>query len=110
MMRRILVDSARAKSTRKHGGTDRKVALDEVAIICPERGKELLALDDALERLATLNVRQSRVIELRYFAGLSETEIGEILHVSARTVRQDWSLARVWLYRELHHSGARDDT
>ena len=105
IMRRILVDSARAKSNRKHGGTDRKVALDEVAIVSPERGKELLALDDALERLAALNVRQSRVVELRYFGGLSETEIGAILQVSARTVRQDWSLARVWLYRELDRGG-----
>jgi RNA polymerase sigma factor (TIGR02999 family) len=105
IMRRILVDSARAKSNHKRGGTHRKLALDEVAIISPDRGKELLALDDALERLATLNVRQSRVVELRYFGGLSETEIGAILQVSARTVRQDWSLARVWLYRELDHGG-----
>ncbi|MDQ6675853.1 MAG: sigma-70 family RNA polymerase sigma factor [Acidobacteriota bacterium] len=108
IMRRILVDLARAKRNQKHGGRERRLGLDEVAIISPERGRELLALDEALDRLAALSLRQSRVVELRYFGGLSETEIAEVLKISTRTVRQDWSLGRAWLYRELGHAGGRD--
>jgi RNA polymerase sigma factor (TIGR02999 family) len=105
IMRRVLVDLARAKRNRKHGGAERRLSLDEVAIVSAGRSEDLLDLDEALARLAALNVRQSRVVELRYFGGLNETEIGEVLKVSARTVRQDWSLARVWLYRELSKGG-----
>ncbi len=110
IMRRILVDLARAKRNLKHGGEVRHIALDQVAIISRDRSAELLALDEALERLAALSLRQSRVVELRYFGGLSETEIGEVLKVSERTVRQDWKLARVWLYRELGRGEVRSDT
>ncbi|MDQ2840223.1 MAG: sigma-70 family RNA polymerase sigma factor [Acidobacteriota bacterium] len=109
IMRRILVDLARVKCNLKHGGAERHVVLDEAAIVSPERSLELLAVDEALERLAALSLRQSRVVELRYFGGLSETEIAEVLRISERTVRQDWSLARVWLYRELSHCGVRVD-
>ncbi len=109
IMRRILVDAARVKRNRKHGGAEKQLALDEVAIVSPEPSVELVALDEALERLAALNVRQSRVVELRYFGGLSEEEIAGVLRVSSRTVRQDWSVARVWLYRELRDSGVRGD-
>jgi RNA polymerase sigma factor (sigma-70 family) len=70
-----------------------------------ERLTELLAIDEALDRLAILSQRQSQVVELRYFAGLSEMEISEVLKISDRTVRQDWNLARAWLYRELSHPG-----
>jgi RNA polymerase sigma factor (sigma-70 family) len=76
--------------------------------VSPESSDDLLALDEALQRLATLNARQSRVVELRYFGGLNEEEVAEVLKVSSRTVRTDWSLARAWLYRELS-SGGRDD-
>lgn len=109
IMRRILVDLARAKRNRKRGGAEQEIALDEAAIVSPQPSPELLALDEALERLAALSTRQGRVVELRYFGGLNETEIAEVLKVSTRTVRQDWSLAQVWLYRELRNSGVPGD-
>lgn len=101
-MRRILVDLARAKHNLKRGGQALRVSLDEAQISAPERGADLLSLDDALARLATLNPRQGQVVELRYFGGLTEQEVSEVLKVSPRTVRSDWSLARAWLYRELN--------
>src|SRR6266436_9030203 len=109
IMRRILVDFARAKQNLKRGGGAQQVTLDEGLVISPESGADLLALDEALERLALLNERQSRVVELRYFGGLNEDEVAEALKVSARTVRSDWSLARAWLYRELSRGGNDDD-
>ncbi len=108
IMRRILVDFARAKQNLKRGGGEQQVTLDEGLVISPESGADLLALDEALERLALLNERQSRVVELRYFGGLNEDEVAEALKVSARTVRSDWSLARAWLYRELSRGGNDD--
>jgi RNA polymerase sigma factor (TIGR02999 family) len=108
IMRRILVDFARARHNLKRGGGARQVSLDEALLLSPERGADILALDEALERLAFLNPRQSRVVELRYFGGLSEDEAAGVLEVSPRTVRQDWSLARAWLYRELSR-GVNDD-
>jgi len=108
-MRRILVDLARARHNVKRGRGAQQVSLDEALVVSPERGADLLALDEALSRLATLNPRQSQVVELRYFGGLTEDEVAEVLTVSPRTVRSDWSLARVWLYRELS-SGVDDDT
>jgi RNA polymerase sigma factor (TIGR02999 family) len=108
IMRRILVDFARAKQNLKRGGGARQVTLNEGLVFTPESGADLLALDEALERLALLNARQSKVVELRYFGGLSEEEVAVVLKVSSRTVRTDWSLARAWLYRELRR-GARDD-
>jgi RNA polymerase sigma factor (TIGR02999 family) len=108
IMRRILVDFARSKQNLKRGGGVRKVTLNEVLEITSDGGAEMLALDEALDRLAQLNPRQSRVVELRYFGGLKEDEIGEVLKISERTVRQEWSLARAWLYRELKH-GVADD-
>jgi len=108
IMRRILVDFARAKQNLKRGGGAQQVTLDEGLVISPESGADLLALDEALERLALLNERQSRVVELRYFGGLNEDEVAEALKVSARTVRSDWSLARAWLYRELSRGGNDD--
>ena len=101
-MRRILVDLARAKHNLKRGGQALRVSLDEAQISAPERGADLLSLDDALARLATLNPRQGQVVELRYLGGLTEQEVSEVLKVSPRTVRSDWSLARAWLYRELN--------
>ena len=101
VMRRILVDFARARQNIKRGGGARPVSLDDAIIAAPERGADLLALDEALERLTTISPRQSRVIELRYFGGLTEDEVAAVLDVSQRTVRNDWGLARAWLYREL---------
>jgi len=108
IMRHILVDFARARRNLKRGGGARQVTLNEGLVISPESGADLLALDEALDKLAGLNPRQSRVVELRYFGGLNEDEAAETLSVSSRTVRHDWSLARAWLYRELN-TGASDD-
>ena len=101
LMRRILVDLARAKQNLKRGGGALRVSLDEALAVSPERGADLLALDEALDRLAALTPRQAQVVELRYFGGLTEEEVSEVLKISTRTVRSDWSLARARLYREL---------
>ena len=103
LMRRILVDFARARRNRKRGGDAAPVSLDEALTIGPERDAELVALDDALTDLAKLDERRSKVVELRFFGGLSETEIAEVLQVSPRTVSGDWHLARAWLLQELSH-------
>ncbi|QQS49383.1 MAG: sigma-70 family RNA polymerase sigma factor [Acidobacteriota bacterium] len=108
LMRRILVDFARQRQNLKRGGGAQQVSLDEAMVIAPERGADLIALDDALTRLAELNGRQAQVVELRYFGGLSEEESAEALKVSLRTVQRDWNLARLWLYRELRQEGADD--
>jgi RNA polymerase sigma factor (TIGR02999 family) len=108
IMRRILVDFARARQNLKRGGEALQVTLDEDLVVSPESGADLLALDEALGRLAVLNQRQSQVVELRYFGGLNEEETAEVLKVSPRTVRSDWSLARAWLYRELSRGGSDD--
>ena len=108
IMRRILVDFARARQNLKRGGGALQVTLDEGLVVSPESGLDLLALDEALEKLASLNPRQSKVVELRYFGGLKEEELAEALNVSPRTIRHDWSVARAWLYRELRHGGSDD--
>ena len=102
MMRRILVDLARARHNLKRGGWAPQVSLDGVLVASPERDDDMLALDEALKRLAALNPRQSQVVELRYFGGLTDEQVGQVLKVSPRTVRSDWRLARVWLYRVLN--------
>ncbi len=109
LMRHILVDFARSRRNRKRGGEAQQVSLDEALTVCPERSAELVALDDALTDLARLDERQSRVVELRFFGGLTEGEIAEVLQVSPRTVSSDWSLARSWLLRELSKSVASDE-
>jgi RNA polymerase sigma factor (TIGR02999 family) len=108
LMRRILVDFARSRNYQKRGGGAERVSLDEALAFAPERGADLLALDDALNRLAQLNPRQAQVVELRYFGGLSEEESAEALKVSVRTIQRDWNLARLWLYRELSQGGKDD--
>ena len=101
LMRRILVDHARSHLYAKRGGGARKVALDEVAVLSPERGEDLVALDEALERLSAVDPRKCRVVELRYFGGLSVEETSEVLDVSAITVKRDWLVAKAWLRREI---------
>ena len=108
LMRRILVDFARSRNYQKRGGGAKAVSLDEAMIVAPERGADLLALDEALTRLQALNERQAQVVELRYFGGLSEDETAEALKVSVRTVRRDWNFARAWLHRELSGRAAND--
>jgi RNA polymerase sigma factor (TIGR02999 family) len=101
LMRRILVDFARAHHRGARGGAMRQVSLDEAAAVSVERAAEFVALDEALDRLAVIDPRRSRMVELRFFGGLSEEETAEALKVSQRTVRREWSLARAWLRREL---------
>jgi RNA polymerase sigma factor (TIGR02999 family) len=101
LMRRILVDYARRRGYAKRGGGTLQIPIDETAVLSPERGAELIALDEALERLAAHDPRKHRVVELRYFGGASSEEIAEILGVSAITVKRDWQVAKAWLHREL---------
>jgi|SRR5215813_2944490 len=101
LMRHILVDFARARNYDKRGGGARRVELDDVAVTADDKSTDLLALDEALKALAKLDERQSRVVELRFFGGLTNDEVAEVLKVSEPTVRRDWSLARAWLYRNL---------
>ena len=101
-MRHILVDYARARNTGKRGGEARTVSLEEAAIVSKERAAELVALDDALAELARLSPRQTRVVELRYFGGLSVEETAEVLKVSVDTETRDWRQAKAWLHRELN--------
>lgn len=101
LMRRILVDVARAHNYEKRGGGRRRVELDKAAVVADDKSTNIVALDEALKALAELDERQSRVVELRFFGGLTNDEVAEVLKVSEATVRRDWSLARAWLHREL---------
>jgi RNA polymerase sigma factor (TIGR02999 family) len=101
MMRRILVDAARARGARKRGGMAIKLNLEETAILSPTPDRSILALDDALTAFSKIAPRQAKVVEMRYFGGLTEEEIVAALKVSPRTVRRDWDVARAWLLREL---------
>ena len=106
LMRRILVDYARARGYRKRGGGVREVALDDKLVGANERGRNVLELDDALKALAELDPRKSQVVELRFFGGLSLEETAEVLKVHPDTVLRDWRMAKAWLGREL---GAEKD-
>jgi RNA polymerase sigma-70 factor (ECF subfamily) len=100
-MRQILVDHARTSRAGKRVPADRKISLDQNALLCQDRSAELLALDDALNRLARLSERQSRIVELRFFGGLTVEDAAKVLGISEKTVKREWSLARTWLYSEL---------
>jgi RNA polymerase sigma factor (TIGR02999 family) len=101
-MREILVEHARKREALKRGGAINKIYLTDVAEPeAPSRDVNLLALDDALKRLEALDPQQGRIVELRFFAGLSVEETAEVLGISSRTVKRDWSAARVWLHREI---------
>ena len=100
-MRRILIDYARGHSREKRGGEQKKVSLDDVFVFCEQQADELLAVDDSLNRLAEIDPRQARVVELRFFGGLSVEEAAEVLGVSPKTVKRDWSVAKAWLYADL---------
>jgi RNA polymerase sigma factor (TIGR02999 family) len=103
VMRRVLVDHARSHNAEVRGGGLKRVELDEGLALSPERAEELLSLNEALDRLAKTNARQARVVELHYFGGLSMVQIAALLHISERSVKRDWSLARLWLFEELRH-------
>jgi RNA polymerase sigma factor (TIGR02999 family) len=103
MMRRILVDAARARGAGKRGGRALKVNFDETALLSSTPNRSILALDEALTAFSRVAPRQAKIVELRYFGGLTEEEIVAALKVSPRTVRRDWDLAKAWLLRELGH-------
>ena len=100
-MRRILVDYARSYRTDKRGGAPRRVSLTDSMLVAEERADTLLAVDEALVELARIDERLSRVVECRFFAGLTEDETAAVLGVTARTVRRDWTKAKGWLHRTL---------
>jgi RNA polymerase sigma factor (TIGR02999 family) len=105
LMRRVLVDHARSRGYVKRGGGARQVTLDEGLLVSPAPTLDLVALDRALETLAAVDARKSRVNELRFFGGLSVEETADVLHVSTETVKRDWRLAKLWLLRELEGNG-----
>lgn len=108
LMRRILTDFARTRRYEKRGGGVVPIPLDEALVVGPEPDRDLVALDDALKRLALMDERKARVIELRFFGGLDVKETAEVLKVSSETVMRDWKLAKVWLLRDL--SGAKRES
>ena len=102
MMRRILVDYSRRRAYAKRGGELQKIELDDIAVAADSKASDVLALDDALKKLAALDEGQSRIVDLRFFGGLTIEETAEALGVSHATVEREWSLARAWLRRELN--------
>jgi RNA polymerase sigma factor (TIGR02999 family) len=104
LMRQILVDHARGYKAEKRGGAARRFSLDEIEFLPEQTAGDLLSLNDALEKLEALDTRKARVVDMRFFGGLKETEIAEILGVTEKTVRRDWQFAKLWLYRELSQS------
>lgn len=107
VMRRILVEFARARGRHKRGAGVRNVTFDDAAIIVPAPGEDLVALDDALEALAAIEPRQAKVVELRFFGGMTEEETAEMLGVSTDTVLRDWKKAKLWLWREMKQGGRK---
>ena len=105
LMRRIMVDHARARHALKRGAGAIRVTLDETALVTEERAEELLALDEALEKLAEFDRRRCEIVEMRYFGGLTIEEIAEVLKVHPNTVMRDWKAAKAWLYAELTTEG-----
>ena len=108
VMRRILVDHARARHSQKRGGHAAKVTFDEALVVTNEPTQDFVALDEALEAMAKFDQRKSRVIELRYFGGLSVEDTASVLKVSPDTVMRDWRLAKAWLRREMRGESAHD--
>ncbi len=104
MMRRILVDAARARGSHKRGGKAPEMNIEQTAVLSPATDRSILALDEALTAFSEVAPRQAQVVELRYFGGLTEEEIVAALKISPRTVRRDWDFAKAWLLRELSHT------
>ena len=107
-MRRILVEHARARKVNKRGGGGQKVSLDEAVVVSAEQASELIALDDALSSLESLDPRKARIVELRYIGGLSIEEAAEVLGISAATVQREWRAAKAWLYRMINEGGQNE--
>ena len=101
VMRTILVDHARSHASVKRGGGNRNLELDEALVVSQQKAAEVVALDEALKQLALIDPRQSRIVELRFFGGLTVEEAAEVLHVSPVTIKREWSTAKAWLYHEL---------
>ena len=101
MMRRILVDYARSHATEKRGGAAVRLSIEDVQIPLGQRAADFVALDEALEELAKFDERKARIVEMRFFGGLTDDEIAEVLGITSRTVWRDWKTARLWLFREL---------
>lgn len=104
LMRRILIDYARSHQRVKRGGGQRIIRLDEAVQLSDERFEEMLLIDASLQRLARIDPRQSRIVELRFFGGLTAEETAEVLKISAKTVQREWTMARVWLQRDLENA------
>jgi len=105
LMRRVLIDFARSRGYQKRGAGALAISLDEAPSVCNEPDKNLVALDDALSQLTAVDPRKAKIVELRYFGGLSIKETAEVLNVSTETVVRDWRLAKIWLLRELSERG-----
>ncbi len=101
VMRRVLIDHARGHLRNKRGGGAEAVPLDEALVFSPERSEEFLQIDSALERLAALDARQAKIVEMRFFGGLTVEETAEVLGISSKTVKRDWIVAKAWLHGEL---------
>jgi RNA polymerase sigma factor (TIGR02999 family) len=104
LIRRILVDYARARKAEKRGGYAARIQIDEALGVPEQQNPDLVVLDDCLKALSGIDPQQARVVELRYFAGLTVEETAEVMHVSPTTVKRDWRLARAWLHREIAKS------
>ena len=107
VMRRILVEFARARGRHKRGAGARNVTFDDVAVIAPGPGEDLVSVDEALEALAAIEPRQAKVVEMRFFGGMTEEETAEMLGVSTDTVLRDWKKAKLWLWREMKQGGRK---
>lgn len=109
LMRRILVDHARSRAREKRRGEQQKISLDEVVVMSPDKLEEVLVIDQVLGRLEKRDARQSQIVELKFFGGLSTEETAEALGTSPRTVEREWALARAWLYMQLQECRGRSD-
>jgi RNA polymerase sigma factor (TIGR02999 family) len=107
-MRRVLIERARSRRSAKRGSGAQKLSLDEAADVSAERGADLVALDEELTQLAAIDPRKSRLVELKYFGGLTNEESAEVLEVSTPTVERDWRTAKMWLHREILRTGTSD--
>jgi RNA polymerase sigma factor (TIGR02999 family) len=110
LMRRILVDHARARKYAKRGGAGQRISFDEAFVVSPERSADLVALDEALDKLNAIDERKSKVVELRFFGGLTVEETAEALHISPPTVMREWSMAKAWLYNCLNNEARKLET
>ncbi len=108
-MRNLLVDHARTRGRQKRGGNRQKFSFDEAMLACDQQRDEFLALDEALEKLGKLEPRKSQVVEMRYFGGMNNEEVANMLDISIATVKRDWVVAQAWLRRELQQSSVGDE-